>query len=29
VKKGLRHYHFPSPALEIRTGGVKAVRWHR
>ncbi len=29
VKKGLRHYHFPSPALEIRTGGVKAIPWHR
>lgn len=29
VKKGLRHYHFPSPALEIRAGGVKAVPWHR
>lgn len=29
VKKGLRHYHFPSPALEFRSGGVKAVPWHR
>ena len=29
IKKGLRHYHFPSPALEFRSGGVKAVPWHR
>lgn len=29
VKKGLRHYHFPSPAIEIRSGGVKGVAWHR
>lgn len=29
VKKGLRHYHFPSPAVEIRSGGVKGVAWHR
>lgn len=29
VKKGLRHYHFPSPAIEFRSGGVKGVPWHR
>lgn len=29
VKKGLRHYHFPSPALEFRSGGVKGIPWHR
>ena len=29
VKKGLRHYHFPSPAIEFRSGGVKGVAWHR
>jgi hypothetical protein len=29
VKQGLRHYHFPSPALEFRSGGVKGVAWHR
>ena len=29
VKKGLRHYHFPSPAIEIRSGRVKGVPWHR
>ena len=29
VKKGLRHYHFPSPALEFTTGGVRGRAWHR
>lgn len=29
VKKGLRHYHFPSPAIEIRNGGVRGLPWHR
>ena len=29
VKKGLRHYHFPSPAIEFRNGRVKGVPWHR
>ncbi len=29
VKKGLRHYHFPSPALEFRSSGVRGVPWHR
>jgi uncharacterized protein YfiM (DUF2279 family) len=29
VKKGLRHYHFPSPAIEIRSGGVRGRAWHR
>lgn len=29
VKKGLRHYHFPSPALEFRSGGVKGRAWYR
>ena len=29
VKKGLRHYHFPSPAIEIRSGGVRGLAWHR
>lgn len=29
VKKGLRHYHFPSPAIEFRNGGVRGVAWHR
>ncbi len=29
VKKGLRHYHFPSPAIEIRSGGVRGHSWYR
>jgi uncharacterized protein YfiM (DUF2279 family) len=29
VKKGLRHYHFPSPAIEFRNGKAKGVPWHR
>jgi uncharacterized protein YfiM (DUF2279 family) len=29
VKKGLRHYHFPSPAIEFRNGKVTGVPWHR
>jgi uncharacterized protein YfiM (DUF2279 family) len=29
VKKGLRHYHFPSPAIEFRSGGVKGIPWYR
>ena len=29
VKKGLRHYHFPSPAIEICTGGVRGIAWYR
>jgi uncharacterized protein YfiM (DUF2279 family) len=29
VKKGLRHYHFPSPAIEFRAGGVSGRAWHR
>ncbi|MDZ7630083.1 MAG: DUF2279 domain-containing protein [Gemmatimonadaceae bacterium] len=29
IKKGLRHYHFPSPAIEFRNGGVRGVPWHR
>jgi uncharacterized protein YfiM (DUF2279 family) len=29
VKKGLRHYHFPSPAIEFRSGSVRGVAWHR
>jgi uncharacterized protein YfiM (DUF2279 family) len=29
IKKGLRHYHFPSPALEITSGGVRGRGWHR
>lgn len=28
VKKGLRHYHFPAPALEIRSSGIRGVAWH-
>lgn len=28
VKKGLRHYHFPSPALEF-SAGARGLRWHR
>ncbi len=29
VKKILRHNHFPSPAIEFRSGGVRTVAWHR
>ena len=29
VKKGLRHYHFPSPAIELRSGGVRGHAWYR
>lgn len=29
VKKGLRHYHFPAPALEFRSSGVKLLPWHK
>jgi uncharacterized protein YfiM (DUF2279 family) len=29
VKKGMRHYHFPSPAIEFRNGKVYGLPWHR
>ena len=29
VKTGLRHYHFPSPALEYGDGKVRLVAWKR
>ena len=29
VKQGLRHYHFPSPALEFKASGVSVLPWHR
>ncbi len=29
IKKGLRHYHFPSPALEFTSGGVRGLAWHQ
>jgi len=29
VKKGLRHYHFPSPAIEFRSGGIRGIPWYR
>jgi uncharacterized protein YfiM (DUF2279 family) len=29
IKKGMRHYRFPAPALELRAGGVRGIAWHR
>ena len=29
VKKGLRHYHFPAPAIEFRNGKLYGLPWHR